>query len=795
MAAKLFHLPFRPALSANGLVVTGAQLHFYLSGTTTRQAVFADAALTTELSNPVQANAAGVWPSIYLDETKVYRAVLTDSNGTVLDEQDPYLADVVDALTPAMENLAAETTVTAAAASAAATRAQNARDVAINAPASTYYASIAEGEAATATGGSFAVGPGNGTAAWYRRTASGSEAIFEPATQARVRMLPIPEDFSGLTFAERFTTAVQALSDGGGGTLTIPPGDYQADGLLIFPYSVRNVTVVAYGATIRDTRIQIQGGYGQAEGQFLSFLGGTITESSGLDSDWLLDITGKDILIRDTAFRCVDANDNIAPKPGYVGFLRVDAINGGRSERVTLENVTFEGSNGLLVAGHGHRIIRNRWINASMYQNVFGGDDAVAIKAIGESSSDIEVSDCHFEGYAGFVSLGSEIGTNSADDPSFSIGISDIRVLRNNGVACSSILYVKPGAINQPGEAYDYRNGLVDKVFVRDNVLEDLTGQRMLTPIAIHMGRGSKLGRLEMTNNTIRGRMQQGNTSALNAVMQVMIRNLGAGSIVENINVDGLHFIDPTGSVANNGSNGFRPRFFLQVEREHPTQGSIGRIRLNNLTLNGTSGCAVFVGAGVTGPIELNGADFTALSSNPPSADFDAAIVDNSGVVKVTGSPRFAMSGAQVPVKAAASKNVTGGREVLHIGDVPAGNTTRYAWSAPFSCQITNIYIINDADIGLDSTNYRVIGFRRRSNGNTGATFLAKNTVQGDGDTTGDFTAGVPKKLNANMIQSAAAIFAPNDVLVMEFSADTGASTVFTRARLVIEYVQLDRPA
>ena len=87
----LFYLPFRPALDANGIVVAGATLTFYISGTSTLQAVFADAGLTTPLANPLSANAAGVWPSIYIDSSKTYRIVLRDSDGAPLNEVDPYV--------------------------------------------------------------------------------------------------------------------------------------------------------------------------------------------------------------------------------------------------------------------------------------------------------------------------------------------------------------------------------------------------------------------------------------------------------------------------------------------------------------------------------------------------------------------------------------------------------------------------------------------------------------------------------------------------------------------------------
>ncbi|NYD88741.1 hypothetical protein [Sphingomonas melonis] len=87
----LFYLPFRPALDANGIVVPGASLTFYRTGTSTLQTIYADAALTIPLDNPVTANAAGVWPSIYIDNNFLYRVVLRDGRGGSLNEIDPYV--------------------------------------------------------------------------------------------------------------------------------------------------------------------------------------------------------------------------------------------------------------------------------------------------------------------------------------------------------------------------------------------------------------------------------------------------------------------------------------------------------------------------------------------------------------------------------------------------------------------------------------------------------------------------------------------------------------------------------
>lgn len=91
MASQIYYPPFLPAFSSNGAPVPGAMLNFYISGTTTRVMIYADAEMTVPLPNPVQANSAGRYPNIYMDAEGVYRVVQTGPDGIILgDAMDPY---------------------------------------------------------------------------------------------------------------------------------------------------------------------------------------------------------------------------------------------------------------------------------------------------------------------------------------------------------------------------------------------------------------------------------------------------------------------------------------------------------------------------------------------------------------------------------------------------------------------------------------------------------------------------------------------------------------------------------
>ena len=87
--AELYTNPARATDTANA-PLPGAKLYFYTTGTTTPVDVYEGSDLATPLSNPVEANSAGLLPAIYLDPAITYRAVLKDSTGaTTVYDIDP----------------------------------------------------------------------------------------------------------------------------------------------------------------------------------------------------------------------------------------------------------------------------------------------------------------------------------------------------------------------------------------------------------------------------------------------------------------------------------------------------------------------------------------------------------------------------------------------------------------------------------------------------------------------------------------------------------------------------------
>lgn len=98
MAAELLPMLAR-AGDTNNNPMSGAVWRFYESGTSTPQAVYADADLNTSLGVSVTADGAGKFVPIYLDATLSYRGVLKSSDGaTTIFDIDPINSGVAAVL-------------------------------------------------------------------------------------------------------------------------------------------------------------------------------------------------------------------------------------------------------------------------------------------------------------------------------------------------------------------------------------------------------------------------------------------------------------------------------------------------------------------------------------------------------------------------------------------------------------------------------------------------------------------------------------------------------------------------
>lgn len=114
--ADLFNPPFVTILDTNGNPINGGKLKFYLTGTLTPATVYANAAQTTPLTNPVVADAAGRVAAVYLDPAVTYRCRVTDATDTLIKDIDPcsfsYDSDALNTIIGDISSLDDRVTVT-----------------------------------------------------------------------------------------------------------------------------------------------------------------------------------------------------------------------------------------------------------------------------------------------------------------------------------------------------------------------------------------------------------------------------------------------------------------------------------------------------------------------------------------------------------------------------------------------------------------------------------------------------------------------------------------------------------
>src|ERR1700752_3184743 len=83
--SNLFSLPHQTPVNPAGSIYSGAKAFFYRTGTSTPKNTYSDAALTTPNSNPVIADAGGLFGPIFLDTSDFeYRLTLKTSANVLI---------------------------------------------------------------------------------------------------------------------------------------------------------------------------------------------------------------------------------------------------------------------------------------------------------------------------------------------------------------------------------------------------------------------------------------------------------------------------------------------------------------------------------------------------------------------------------------------------------------------------------------------------------------------------------------------------------------------------------------
>ncbi len=86
--ALRYTAPYFQWVDGDGIPLALGKLYFYATGTSTPQATYSDASLTTPNTNPVIANADGYWGPIFLQGLD-YKVILKDANDVQIWSADP----------------------------------------------------------------------------------------------------------------------------------------------------------------------------------------------------------------------------------------------------------------------------------------------------------------------------------------------------------------------------------------------------------------------------------------------------------------------------------------------------------------------------------------------------------------------------------------------------------------------------------------------------------------------------------------------------------------------------------
>ena len=304
MAAQLITLPYRPVINLQGGIEPGALLDVFRSGTTTRVQLYANAAFTANLTNPVVANGAGAFPAVYFDDAVAVRVRLRPAaGGDPLEDIDPYTTDAasVEAAKDAAELAAAQALASANSAEdqvdLAADQVDLAEAAAVVAQAFTgpLYANTTLGLAATTSGEGFAVDNGDGSAGVYLNNAGSAvltrTIIIDPSANGAAALIGTA---SGDT--------VQEVLDSLGGSSLV---DLTAD--------VTGVLPIANGGTGGSTASAARTALGAAAS-------GANTDITALDQDVTVTATGT-IAANTIGYRGLPAN----AQTGAYAFVLADA--------------------------------------------------------------------------------------------------------------------------------------------------------------------------------------------------------------------------------------------------------------------------------------------------------------------------------------------------------------------------------------------------------------------------------------------------------------------------------------
>ena len=321
-----------------------------------------------------------------------------------------------------------------------------------------------------------------------------------------------------------------------------------------------------------------------------------IIDTTGDRRAYLLDVSGRS---------CSFDNLHLVKDPiagGVQMYLRQT------SSGCRFTGLRLKGSNGIILAGRDH-LFDDFELESTMTEGA-GGDDAFAIKAVDSVTENITISNGVIRGFGAMVSFGSEIGTSKSDRSAGAVR--NVTVENVTGDRCTRIVFFKPGALD-----YDYRNGLVEHVILKDLTLNDPAGDYFRTGIYMIAGRGAIIRDVQATGIKIVARaMDRG--VAPTAAIQIDLQDKGAPATIEDVSLQ-LVFTDPySGAPHGPAAPGYPVGHIVQIEKRNPASGSMSNIVLD-VEGRGAAIGGIHIGSGLDGAVRVARAVLSRVATDPPS--------------------------------------------------------------------------------------------------------------------------------------------------------------------------------
>ena len=394
--------------------------------------------------------------------------------------------------------------------------------------------------------------------------------------------------------------AIDAVQSAGGGTVLIP-GQFQCGNIVI---AGNGVTLQGQQGWLVDGRLTIAPTARSTDIRDL-----TLLHTRGDAKFYLLDVSGQ---------KCRFTNVSLIKEPiagGYQMYLRQT------SSACHFTGLRLRGSNGIMVAGHDH--LFERFELESTMSRRFGGDDAFAIKALGEPTYNITIRDGVVRGFTSIVSFGSEIGTTGRPSR-YTAAVRNVTVHDVTADRCSSIAFFKPGAL-----IYDYRNGLVEDVRLERLKLIDERGERFTSGVRMIAARGAIIRNVVGRQLEIRARAMNQGVLPTAAIDLSLLK--GADARIEAVDLQ-MNFTDPyDGAEHQAGAPGYPVDHVARIEKVSPHIGSMSAISLD-ITGRGSRFGGIYIGAGLDDAVTLRRAHLARVGLHPPASVGGGGIWSDSRV-------------------------------------------------------------------------------------------------------------------------------------------------------------------